>query len=158
MTIHNSLPAMIVCLTGFAAAAFGGEPLRFDFSASPLELKTAEIEKSRQFVQAPRCAQSPTVDGTYVTPHEVDPIAMPVEEKIGLLLRAEGAMQGTPKVRITQAFLTVLRKRTLFANSEGSRYDQTIYECGGGIAATRQPFCWRMSSGITWQRVITGRL
>ena len=76
------------------------------------------------------------VDGAYTTPHEVDPLAVPVEEKIGLLMRAERAMQGRPKVKITQAFLAVLRKRTLFANAEGSRYDQTIYECGGGIAAT----------------------
>lgn len=81
-------------------------------------------------------APAPRVDGTYATPHEIDPLAVPVEEKIDLLMRAERAMQGRPKVKITQAFLTVLRKRTLFANSEGSRYDQTIYECGGGIAAT----------------------
>ena len=86
--------------------------------------------------EAVRLADAPVVDGSYVTPHEVDPIAVPVEEKIGLLMRAERAMQGRPNVKITQAFLTVLRKRTLFANSEGSRYDQTIYECGGGIAAT----------------------
>jgi len=45
-------------------------------------------------------------------------------------------MQGRPKVRITQSFLMVLRTHTLFANTEGSRFDQTILECGGGITAT----------------------
>jgi len=83
-----------------------------------------------------RLAEAPQVNGTYVTPHEVDPVAVPVERKIDLLMRAERAMQGQPDVRITQAFLAVLRKRTHFANSEGSSYDQTIIECGGGIAAT----------------------
>ena len=81
-------------------------------------------------------ADAPKADGAYVTPHDVDPIAVPVEEKIGLLMAAERAMHGRPHVSITQAFMTVLRKRTLFASSEGSRYDQTIYETGGGIAAT----------------------
>jgi len=83
-----------------------------------------------------RLAEAPAADGTYVTPHEVDPVAVPVEQKIELLMNAERAMHGQPDVKITQAFLTVLRKRTRFANSEGSHYDQTIFECGGGIAAT----------------------
>ena len=83
-----------------------------------------------------RLADAPKVDGSYVTPHQIAPLSVPVEKKIGLLLKAERAMQGRPKVKITQSFLFVLRKRTLFANSEGSRYDQTIHECGGGIMAT----------------------
>jgi len=81
-------------------------------------------------------ADAPTVEGTYATPCEIDPLAVPVEEKIDLLLSAERAMHDRPKVKITQASLMILRKQTLFANSEGSRYDQTIYECGGGIYAT----------------------
>ena len=41
MTIRKWLPGMAVCLIGLAAPAFGREPLRFDFSASPLEAKMA---------------------------------------------------------------------------------------------------------------------
>ena len=63
MTIRKWGPAVTVCLTGFAAAVFGGEPLRFDFSVSPLEAKMAEVEKSRELVQTPRCPGPPTVDG-----------------------------------------------------------------------------------------------
>ncbi|MFO7897949.1 MAG: TldD/PmbA family protein [Planctomycetota bacterium] len=81
-------------------------------------------------------ADAPKVEGSYVTPHETDPVAVPVERKIDLLTRAERALQGQPDVAITQAFLSTLRKRTLFGNSAGSEYDQTILECGGGIAAT----------------------
>jgi TldD protein len=83
-----------------------------------------------------RLADAPVVDGTYVTPHETDPLTVPVEAKLELLTQAERAMQGQPNVKLTQSFLTVLRRKTLFANSEGSRYDQTTFECGGGIAAT----------------------
>jgi TldD protein len=84
-----------------------------------------------------RLADAPAVkDGAYVTPHEIDPLAVPVDQKLDLLMRAERSMQGQPHVSLTQSFLTVLRKRTWFANAAGSRYDQTIYECGGGIAAT----------------------
>ena len=81
-----------------------------------------------------RLADAPVVDGTYVTPHEIDPLSVPVEKKIDLLMRAERAMQGRAKIRVTQAFMTVLSRRTLFANSAGSRYDQTIFETGGGLA------------------------
>jgi TldD protein len=83
-----------------------------------------------------RLADAPAVEGTYLTPHEVDPVSVPPEAKLDLLLRAERALHGPPHVKITQAFLSVLRRHTLFANSEGSRFDQTIVECGGGIAAT----------------------
>jgi TldD protein len=83
-----------------------------------------------------RLADAPVVDGTYVTPHQIDPLTVPVETKIDLLVKAERAMQGQRNVKLTQAFMTVLRKRTLFANSAGSRYDQTVFESGGGIAAT----------------------
>jgi len=83
-----------------------------------------------------RLAPAAKLSGTYVTPHVVDPLSVPVERKIELLLRAERAMQGRPHVKITQAFLSVHRRRTLFANSAGSRYDQTIVETGGGIQAT----------------------
>jgi TldD protein len=83
-----------------------------------------------------RLADAPKVEGTYVTPHQADPTEVPVEAKIDLLVNADRGMQGQPHVKLTQAFLTALRKRTRFANSDGSRYDQTIFECGGGIAAT----------------------
>jgi len=83
-----------------------------------------------------RLAPAPKAEGSYVTPYEVDPFTVSVERKIDLLVRAERAMGGRSKVRVTQAFLTALRKRTHFANTEGSRYDQTIFETGGGIAAT----------------------
>ena len=117
------------------------------FAALPELTKSGAERAARQAVDVARAsataatqpvvlAPAPKVAGVYVTPHRVDPIAVPVGKKIGLLMKAEAAMHGRPCVTITQAFLTVLRKRTWFATSEGSSYDQTIFECGGGIAAT----------------------
>ncbi len=82
-----------------------------------------------------KLADAPVVEGTYVTPHETDPIEVPVERKIDLLMRADRALQGQPDVKITQGFVRTFRKRTFFGNSAGSEYDQTILKCGGGIMA-----------------------
>ena len=71
----------------------------------------------------------------YRTPFKEDPFAVGVDEKLGLLEAAERRLQG-PELSVTQAFLSVFGKRTLFANTEGVSFEQEITECGAGIAAT----------------------
>ncbi len=73
--------------------------------------------------------------GEYRTPVERNPFKMHVDEKMGLLLEAEKRLQG-PELGVTQAFMTLMRKSTWFANSEGTSFDQEITECGAGLAAT----------------------
>jgi TldD protein len=73
--------------------------------------------------------------GTYVTPHEVDPFAVPLEEKLALLAAATKAMRGA-NLKLAQAFASAFRMHQHFASTEGARIEQTIIQTGGGIAAT----------------------
>ena len=73
--------------------------------------------------------------GEYVTPTREDPFGVSVEEKLGMLSDAERRMHGE-ELSVTQAFMTLYRKRTWFANSEGTSFDQEVTESGAGIAAT----------------------
>ncbi|MGQ9555640.1 MAG: TldD/PmbA family protein [Anaerolineae bacterium] len=72
--------------------------------------------------------------GQYRTPVEEDPFAVSLEDKVALLLQADVAMQ-QPQVTVREANLVSLRKRQVFASSEGSYIEQEIIEAGGGIEA-----------------------
>ncbi|HEX2514750.1 MAG TPA: TldD/PmbA family protein [Chloroflexota bacterium] len=74
--------------------------------------------------------------GTYRTPVAVDPFAVPLDEKIALLLRADGAMRLVPQITATTAQLICIRDRKTFASTEGAQTEQEIVQTGGGITAT----------------------
>jgi TldD protein len=61
---------------------------------------------------------------------------VPLEKKLDLLFRVDGALRGVKGVSITEGFLTFVRKRQLFISSEGSEIDQTTTRSGGGYSAT----------------------
>jgi TldD protein len=72
--------------------------------------------------------------GSYRTPVERDPFAVPLAEKAALCLRAEAALRH-PDVKVASASLRALSERKLFLSSDGAEIDQEIVECGGGIDA-----------------------
>lgn len=74
--------------------------------------------------------------GTYVTPVEIDPFSVSVEEKLALLVAADEAMGRVSGVKVREGYLTSIREEKAFANSEGAFTNQTIYEVGGYINAT----------------------
>jgi len=73
--------------------------------------------------------------GIYCTPLEIDPFSVPLEEKINLLLQADAEMSQVTGLRTRRGNLTFIREDKWFANSEGARTEQTIFEAGGGIHA-----------------------
>ncbi len=76
-----------------------------------------------------------TSTGTYRTPVEIDPLGVPVEDKITLLLEADRAMRRVDGVKVARGTLVCLRERKTFANTEGALIEQEIVETGGGIVA-----------------------
>ncbi|MDQ3957647.1 MAG: TldD/PmbA family protein [Actinomycetota bacterium] len=70
------------------------------------------------------------------SPVEIDPFSIPLEEKVGLLARATGAMDVGAEVRAARGTMDVIRQRTLYLSSEGAAIDQTIVHTGAGIEAT----------------------
>jgi TldD protein len=65
-----------------------------------------------------------------------DPFAVPLEEKVALLMEASRRLQGVQGVTFGEASLDFLRRRSHFASSEGAAIEQTIVHSGGGIEAT----------------------
>jgi TldD protein len=117
---------------GFAASQLV-TPAEVDrVAALAVEIAKASATcKQRDAVLAPVQAQT----GTYRTTIGIDPFAVPFEDRVGLLLAAEGAMRTVKGLRTTRANYEIWREDKLFISSEGADLEQTLYECGCGISA-----------------------
>ena len=73
---------------------------------------------------------------SYATPFQKDPFAVPLDEKIDLLLRATEAMMGVSHIVMAEANSYCQREEKLFVSTEGSEVRQTLVETGCGIEAT----------------------
>ena len=74
--------------------------------------------------------------GSYTTPVAIDPFAVPLDDKLALLLAADSEMAAVPQVSARMANVVFIREERTFANTEGALVSQTIYEAGGGVQAT----------------------
>src|SRR3972149_3877007 len=72
---------------------------------------------------------------TYATPMRKDPFAVPLEDKIALLLRANETMAGVAQIVMAESNIYCQRDEKLFVSSEGSEIQQTLGETGWGIEA-----------------------
>jgi TldD protein len=72
--------------------------------------------------------------GRFATTVERDPFAVPLSEKIELLLRADEAMKHD-SVAIRTGSVRAQRERKAFVSSDGAELEQQLVECGGGIDA-----------------------
>lgn len=83
-----------------------------------------------------RLAPLDPVQATYVTPHRIDPFTVPITDKLALLEAVDRALRTEKAVEIAESQLVSYKTHKVYANSDGAWIDQTIVECGGGIAAT----------------------
>ena len=118
---------------GFAATA--------DLSPAAIDAAAAQaVAVARASGQAPgrRADLGPAVAsrGSYRTPIARDPFAVPLEEKIALLLRADAGMRAVQGVTTARGEIVWQRERKYFGNSEGAYVEQELYETGCGISAT----------------------
>lgn len=72
---------------------------------------------------------------TYQSPFVRDPLEVPLEDKLELLLGAAERMLGVQGVVLAKGHLQAWRVDKVFANSEGSRIRQQFTTCGAGIEA-----------------------
>jgi TldD protein len=82
-----------------------------------------------------RLAPVAAARAVYRTPIEIDPFAVPLAERVDLLLRADAAMRTVRGLRTTRASTEIWREHKLFRSSEGADIEQTLYEAGCGIEA-----------------------
>jgi len=97
-----------------------------------------EIGRASGLVRGERVDLGPPVAtrGAYVTPVEIDPFSISLEERLGLLLAADAEMARVEGVRVRQTNLVIIREKKWFASTESAYTEQTIIETGGGIVAT----------------------
>ncbi|HEY7629223.1 MAG TPA: TldD/PmbA family protein [Thermoleophilaceae bacterium] len=117
---------------GFAAAR--GSEKRAAESALERAIAVAEAQP-KVGAAAPLAPEAPA-QGSYATALVTDPFEVPLEEKIALLLAADGGMRVDTRVTLTVAQFSAYRQDKLFASTDGALCEQRIVECGGGIVAT----------------------
>jgi len=83
-----------------------------------------------------RLAGVEPVRATWSSPMQQDPFAVPLEEKVALLMEASRKMQEVKGVTFGEAGIDLYRRDTVFASSEGAFIDQTVVHTGAGIEAT----------------------
>ncbi len=118
---------------GFAGTA--------DLSPASIDRIAAEavaVARASALVPGRRADLGPAVTsrGAYRTPVQSDPFAVPLEEKIDLLMAADRGMCTVPGVTTANGQLVWQRERKTFGNSEGALVEQELYETGAGIAST----------------------
>ncbi len=79
---------------------------------------------------------TPPERASYRTPYQEDPFAVSLDEKVGILMDADAAMEGVSGVTVREGSIHAARERKTFASSIGARIEQELVETGAGIEAT----------------------
>jgi TldD protein len=118
---------------GFAATARTEEP---DLRATA-QLAVGIARAAARLPGTPvRLAEVEPVTAQWETHVREDPFAIPLEEKVALLMEASRRMQQVDGLSFAEASLDFFRRRTAFASSEGAAIEQEVTHSGGGIEAT----------------------
>jgi TldD protein len=96
------------------------------------------LSKAARAVQRGRVELAPVtpVQGTWMTPVRRDPIDVPLEEKVALLLAANEAALTVKNVRFVSTSLSLLREVKTLVTSEGTNITQTLIRVGPEFSAT----------------------
>jgi TldD protein len=81
-------------------------------------------------------ADVPVVDAIFETPVVEDPFAVPLSEKVDLLVGVTKTMQEVPGIAIATGNLHFWDTHKYFVSSQGHRIHQHLVETGGGFDAT----------------------
>ena len=117
------------------------------FAATNLMTRDSALRIARDAVALSRAARSvqrhtvelapaSAVTGTWMTPVKRDPIEVPLEEKISLLLKANEAALKVKNVRFVASGFDFLREIKTLLTSEGTNITQTFIRVGPFFSAT----------------------
>ena len=98
-----------------------------------LKIAKASSKAKRENIFFPTLSSS--VD-QYKTTISIDPLDVPPEIKLQLLLKADEILRRNKRIKISESFLGSYKTEKKFASTEGSYIEQEIVECGAGISAT----------------------
>jgi TldD protein len=96
------------------------------------------MSRAARIVRKHRVELAPVtpVTGNWMTPVSKDPIEIPIEEKIAMLLAVNEAALKVPTVRFASSGLQLLREVKTLVTSEGTNVTQTMIRVGPSFTAT----------------------
>jgi TldD protein len=106
--------------------------------AQAAALDAIVLSRAARAVQARRVELAPVkpVTGTWITPVTRDPLDVPLEDKIALLLAANAAALKVANVRFVNSSLAMLRETKTLLTSEGTNVTQTMIRVGPEFSVT----------------------
>ena len=106
--------------------------------AQSAALEAIVMSRAARAVQARKVELAPVtpVRGTWITPARRDPLEVPIEDKIALLLAANEAALKVKNVRFVTSGLALLREVKTLVTSEGTNITQTMIRVSPSFAAT----------------------
>jgi TldD protein len=117
---------------GFAASAVLDPGRAGDLARRAVEVARASAALPGEPVRL--APAEPAVAG-WSTPVARDPFAVPLAERVELLLAACDAQRSVAGLGHAKATVDLWRRRTVLWSSEGARLDQTVTQTGAGIEA-----------------------
>jgi TldD protein len=106
--------------------------------AQSAALQAITMSRAARMVQARRVELAPItpVKGTWITPVQRDPLEVPIEDKIALLVATNEAALKIKNVRFVNSGLLLLREVKTLVTSEGTNVTQTMIRVGPAFSAT----------------------
>lgn len=98
-------------------------------------VSVARASKKLSAITKESFAANPVVRDSYITPHQIDPFSVSLEEKLAILTKATEIMLKNPQIKIAHGFFDAVKEEKIFGSTEGSLIEQSIIYCGGGILA-----------------------
>lgn len=117
---------------GFAASPQAEDRILDATAARAVALARASAAVARRRVGA---APAHAHVGRFVTPVRRDPAAVPLGERVALLLDAERSLHVAPDVAVGRAWIDLWRTDKYFYSTIGSRIAQSIVQSGSGVEA-----------------------
>ncbi|OGR53420.1 MAG: peptidase C69 [Elusimicrobia bacterium GWA2_62_23] len=100
--------------------------------------KAVAIAKASRLLMAGRVrlAPEPAYQDIWQTPFLKDPFAVPTQQKLDLLLKADALLRRNKKVRVAASEMRFIREHQWHMTTEGSRIEQVLLSSGASITAT----------------------
>jgi len=116
----------------------GGSYLAKDSVAATAK-KAAAIAAGNDKVNPVKTALAPVTkvsDGRWITPHQIGPFSIPIEQKAELLFKTNEEALRVKGVRFVTSSINSIRDSRLLGTTEGSRIQQTFLRLGPNVNVT----------------------
>jgi len=118
---------------GFAASSICTEEEMKRVADQAIQIAKASALTKRENV---KLTETEIHKDKYQSQYSIDPFAVAIDKKIGLLLDACEIMAKNQKIKVAEGSMEFFRTDKTFASTEGAYVEQSILESGAGIYAT----------------------